>query len=610
MTFNAPDFLKHLPQKPGVYQMMNVKGEVIYVGKAKDLKDRVSSYFRKNLDSIKTQRMVSCIADVKIIITQSDNEALVLEQNLIKSLHPKYNILLRDDKSYPYIALSVNHVFPRLSVYRGAKQKGMRYFGPFPSGLAVRDSLQFLQKLFKLRSCNDTFFSNRSRPCLKYQIKRCSAPCVKFISPEDYAQDMKKAILFLEGKDQDLLNNLSVQMEAASQSLNYELAAELRDQINKLRHVQEQQKVMSSEEADYDVIGLCEQYSEVMVILIKVRNGKLLATQQFSFKLLLDETKEMVMSSFISQYYLADEQYHDQIPKIMLVNELPEDRESLTTVLSERYQHKIDVVRPQRGERCIWVDMAVRNAQEQLAIRLQKILTVKKRVEALQTALAFKQPLTRIECFDISHTQGEATVASCVVYDHELGLLKSEYRRFNITDITPGDDYAALKQAVERRYAKHLESDKPLPTMVIIDGGKGQLQSVKPVFEALGLQDIFVIGISKGEGRKAEYDQLWRADNGELLDLDKHPLARHVIQEIRDEAHRFAITGHRQRRDKKRKESLLESIDGIGPKRRQALLQRFGGQQGLEKASIEEISKVSGISDSIARKIYATLHPI
>lgn len=602
MTFDSAAFLKTSPNKPGVYRMFDKDNKVIYVGKAKNLKNRLQSYFRTHLESTKTQLLVSKITHIEITVTATDNEAFLLEQSLIKSLMPRYNVLLRDDKSYPYLALSQQHQFPRLFMYRGKKQKNARYFGPYSNSYAVRETLDTLQKLFSLRSCNDTYFANRDRPCLQFQIKRCTAPCVNFISSADYAKQVEKATLFLEGKNQELLKNFVTDMEHASAELNYEHAAVLRDKIQLLRRVQEQQHVIT-EEGNLDIIAIKQQYGLCVVIVMTVREGQLLGSHRFFPAIGVAENRDDILQSFIAQYYLSSE----KIPSEILVNESPSDHDWLASVLSEQAKHRVTIATPQRGDKLRWISLAEKNAEQALVTHQQQQTHYPEKSKALAEVLGLNPASYRIECFDISHTSGRETVASCVVFN-ELGALKSDYRRFNVEGITPGDDYAALHQVVKRRYQRQQQEAGKLPDVILIDGGKGQVQQAVTVLKELQLEQVILLGISKGPGRKAEYDTIWRWQHDVISPLAMPPLALPVLQQTRDEAHRFAITGHRARRAKEQKKSILELIEGVGPQRRRDLLNWFGGLQELTQATVEELAKVPGISDRIAQRIYDTLH--
>ncbi len=583
--------------------MFDNLGETLYVGKAKQLRNRLRSYFRDDLDSVKTRLLVSKIADIEVTLTTTESEALILEQNLINTLKPRYNILLRDDKSYPYIALNEHAKFPRLFSYRGVRRKDHRYFGPFPNTYAVKESLEILQKLFGIRSCTDTFFTTRTRPCLQYQIKRCTAPCVNFITQEIYRENINKAVLFLEGKSQELIQNLQQQMNEAAQQLQYEKAMHKRDQIAKLKQVQEQQFVMGAQ-GHFDIIVITQRLGYYSLIQQSVRDGKLLGNKQFFQKAPLDESLAEIVYAFIAQFYLTQDVL---LPNVLLVNVLPTDLACLSDTLSVKGQHKVKITKPEKGEKLRWVELTCNSAEQLLWSKLQEKLSQKDKLQTFAQALGFVNIPQRIECFDISHQQGEATVASCVVFGEE-GAIKAEYRKFNIEGITPGDDYAALKQAITRRYTRRLNESAPLPDLLIIDGGKGQLKQALDVKQALNIADVSVISISKGPGRNPQFDILWLENQDQPLHLPADSIALHYVQQIRDEAHRFAILGHRNARDKKRVSSILEQVEGIGHKRRRDLLKHFGGLQKLQAASVEEIAKVPGISALLAKRIYDTLH--
>jgi len=606
-SFDAKPFLKTLPDSPGVYRMLDAKGQVIYVGKARSLKKRVSSYFQKNISHPKTRSLVAQIANIEVTLTHTENEALLLENNLIKSLKPRYNVLFRDDKSYPYIFCSIHDEFPRLTVHRGAKRAKGRYFGPYPSAGAVRETLNLLQKVFPIRQCDDSFFKNRSRPCLQYQIKRCTAPCVGLIDVAHYQQDLRHAILFLEGKSGTVINELVEKMEQTSAELAYEQAAMYRDQIASLRRVQERQYI-SGEKGDLDVIAAATDGGIGCVQLFTIRAGRNLGNKAFYPKNIEQQEVGVLLSAFISQYYLstAEQAKHD-IPDEILVNTLLEDADLLTTVLSEQAGHKVAIRHKVRRERAHWQKMAEHNAEQSLRLRLHSQATLVQRFEALQDALVLEELPTRMECFDISHTMGEATVGSCVVFDLN-GPLKSDYRRFNIEKITPGDDYAAMRQAIMRRYKRLKEGEGKIPDILFIDGGKGQVTQAREVMEELQISDLRIIGIAKGPSRKPGLETLCLSDQKREIILPSDSPALHLIQQIRDEAHRFAITGHRQRRQKKRTSSPLEEIPGLGPKRRQQLLRQFGGLQEVARAGVEDLAGVSGISRDLAQLIYDRFH--
>lgn len=612
MNTSPPDFdakaaLRSIPEKPGVYRMLDEKSCVIYVGKAKNLKKRVSSYFLKNVSSPKTRVMVSHIRDIEITVTHTENEALILENNLIKSLKPRYNVLFRDDKSYPFIYLSSEHDFPRLGVHRGAKKKKGRYFGPYPSAGAVRETLHLLQKIFPVRQCEDSFYNNRSRACLQHQIKRCTAPCVGLISKEEYAEDVNHAIMFLEGKSNVVIEQLIKRMEEASAELEFEKAAHFRDQIANLQRVQEKQYI-DSEDGNQDIIAAALASGIACVQIFSIRGGRNLGSKTFYPQNAKNTEPEELLSTFIAQYYLGDAQTQGrEIPADIILSHAIENQELIEQVLKEQSEHSVKLQARPRGQRARWLDMAIQNVNQALQIRLNSHATVLQRYEALQTALELDELPTRMECFDISHTMGEATVASCVVFD-EKGPLKADYRRFNIEDITPGDDYAAMKQALLRRYKRLKEGEGKLPDILFIDGGKGQVSQAEDVLEELQINDVMLVGVTKGEGRNPDLDTLYLSASKRKIILPADSPALHLTQQIRDEAHRFAISGHRNRRAKKRKTSVLEGIEGLGPKRRQQLLKQFGGLQEVTRAGIEDIARVPGISKQLAKKIYDTFH--
>ncbi len=605
-AFDAEHFLQELTSKPGVYQMLDASGIVIYVGKAKNLKKRVSSYFRKTGQTPKTQVMVSQIAYIEILVTHTESEALLLENNLIKNLKPRYNILLRDDKSYPYIFLSDQDTFPRLAFHRGARKKKGRYFGPFPNGHSVKSSLKLLQKLFPVRQCEDSFYKNRSRACLQYQIKRCSAPCVGLVSEADYAEDVRHTILFLEGKSNQVIDELIKRMDEAAAQLEYEKAAIYRDQIVSLRRLQETQYV-SNEKGDLDVIAIEYQQGIACIQVFFIRDGLNLGNKSFFPKNARHQTVSELLSAFIAQFYLSSLKTDRLIPSLILVSHPFEEQALIETVLKEQSGHKVEIRDKVRGERLRWLQMAQANAQMALLSRLSNKASVVERFEELQNALNMDTVPQRLECFDISHSSGEATVASCVVFD-QSGPLKSDYRRFNIDNITPGDDYAAMYQALTRRYIRVAKGEGKLPDLLVIDGGKGQVKQARDVLEELQLNSVRIIGITKGEGRKAEHDTLLLSETNEKVILPSNSKAMHLLQHIRDEAHRFAITGHKTRRAKARKTSQLEKISGLGPKRRQELLKQFGGLQEVARVGVEDLAKIKGISKSLAQKIYDHFH--
>ena len=607
--FDHKSFLANLTSRPGVYQMIDKEGEVLYVGKARHLKSRVSSYFRASGLTSKTLAMVNKIYDIRVTVTRGETEALLLEQNLIKSLRPPYNIQLRDDKSYPYILLSEGNEYPRLSFYRGSRHRKGRFFGPYPSANATRETLQLLQKVFRVRQCNDSYFKNRSRPCLQYQIDRCTGPCVNLISPEQYAMDVEYSVMFLQGKSSALTKKLMARMENAAEVQEFEKAATIRDQISDLRRIQEQQYV-SNQGGDADVLAAAISGSNFVVHVIYVRNGRIIGSKGFSPRLRLDSEPGELLSAFIAQVYLADDKVANIPPELLVSESLP-DSPQLQSALSFVADKKIRLGDRVRGHRAKWLELARTNAQETLQSRLASKQSMLNRFTSLQANLSLEFTPERIECFDISHTGGEGTVGSCVVFDQN-GPIKSDYRRFNVTDITPGDDYAAMVQVLDRRFTRLSKGEGKIPGVLLIDGGKGQLTQAKEILEKHQLPEIVLMGIAKGISRRAGQETLFLSTESgyrEIAMKTESP-GLHLLQQIRDEAHRFAITGHRQRRSKARRVSNLEGIPGLGPKRRRELLTHFGGQQAIMKASEEAIGKVDGISKKLAEIIYAELHNI
>lgn len=602
--FDYQAYLKTIPTDPGVYQMYNAEGEIIYVGKARNLKNRVSSYFRQQDIAPKTRALVQQIANIETIVTQSDNEALILESNLIKKHRPRYNVLFRDDKSFPYIHVSDDE-YPSLMFYRGRKKGKGHFFGPYPSSLAVRESLNLMQKLFKLRQCQNTFFRNRTRPCLQYQIKRCTAPCVGYITPEQYQESVNHALLFLQGKNEQVIEALVQKMNEAAKALNYEQAGQYRDQIASIRHVQEKQYVAADGE-NADVIASANVHGAIVVQVLSFREGRLLGNKAYFPKVPPDTTEEEVLVAFIPQYYL-NPTVGRLVPKQVIVNQTLEDKTWMEQSLSDYAGYKVSLASNVRGPRARWLQMAEQNAKLALAAHLAEKTTVYGRLEAVQEAFQLESLPERIECFDISHTSGEATIGACVVYTLQ-GALKSDYRRFNIEGVTPGDDYAAMHQALLRRYKRLKMEEARLPDIVLIDGGKGQLQQAEKVFEDLQITGVLLVGVAKGTTRKPGLETLFIAGQTIPLHLKPDSMALHLIQEIRDEAHRYAIMGHRAKRAKQHNTSMLETIPGIGAKRRRALIQHFAGWQGVKNASKEELAKVEGISRAMAEKIYEALH--
>lgn len=605
-NFNYTEFLPTLPHKPGVYRMLDQQGQILYVGKARDLKKRVSSYFQKTSATPKTHSMVSQIHSMEVTVTHSEGEALLLENNLIKEFKPRYNILLRDDKSYPYIYLSNEDEFPRLSFHRGARKGKGTYFGPYPSAGAVRETLNLLQKVFTVRQCEDSFFRNRSRPCLQYQIKRCTAPCVGFISQELYAEDIRHAEMFLAGKSSTVIDELVEKMESASSQLQFERAAKYRDQIASLRRIQEKQYV-SGTGGDIDVIACVSKNGVGSVQVFFIRGGLNLGNKTYFPKQTAEATPAEILDAFIAQFYLSTRGSRI-IPTEIITNGEIADCEVLTKILSEQSGRKVSISWRVRGERSRWVQLAESNAQAALAAQLSSKANILKRFELLQDALALDNLPQRMECFDISHTFGEAPVASCVVMDTN-GPVKSDYRKFNIEGITPGDDYAAMRQAIIRRYTRLKKGESKIPDILFIDGGKGQVSEAEKALEELQISGVTIIGVAKGTERRPGLETLLVSGETHPVHLAQNSPALHLIQQIRDEAHRFAISAHRLRRSKARKSSVLEEIPGLGPKRRQLILKQFGGLQQVVRAGVEDLAKLPGISLQLAQKIYDTLHP-
>ena len=598
--FDPKPILKNLPNLPGVYRMINATDEVIYVGKAKDIKKRVSSYFNKNLPSPRTRMMVSNIVKIETTVTRSEAEALLLENNLIKGLMPRYNVLFRDDKSYPYITLTGDK-FSRLAFHRGSQRKGSRYFGPFPNSVAVRESIQLLQKVFKLRTCENTVFANRSRPCLQYQIERCTAPCVDYICAEDYAHDVNMAALFLEGKTNEVMNTLGHKMNTAAANQEYEMAVVFRDRMQALRQVQAKQFVSDFSVSDADVIACANIAGQHCINLVMIRGGRHLGDKSFMPKNTQDADLVETVEAFLTQHYVA------QNTPPMIVCGAEVDTKTFELAFSEQSGRKIKIITNAIGDKRVWLKMAQTNAELALTQKQAASSNQEVRLIELRKALNLPETTERIECFDISHTMGEATVGSCVVFD-KGNLQNGEYRRYNITGITPGDDYAAMRDVLTRRYKKVAVGEGARPDLVFIDGGKGQLGVAIEVMQEVGLEDILLIGIAKGEERRPGLETMIFSDTGEMLNLEKDNQGLHLLQQIRDEAHRFAITGHRAKRAKARITSSLEDIEGVGAKRRKALLTRFGGLDGVKSASMDEIAQVDGISQALAIKIYEQLH--
>jgi len=600
-AFDGKAFVKTLTTSPGVYRYFDEDGDLLYVGKAANLKKRVSNYFLKPKMEPRIAAMVAQIARVEITVTRTAGEALLLESQLIKSLKPRYNILLRDDKSYPYIYLSGGEDYSRLAFHRGAKNLPGRYFGPYPSAFAVRESLNLMQKLFKVRQCEDSYFKNRSRPCLQHQIGRCTAPCVKLITVDDYRNDVRHAEMFLEGRSSAVIDELAGEMEKASKALEFERAAAMRDQVAALRKLQAEHHVQGAS-ADMDVIACRIEAGMACVSVLFFRNGISLGTRDFFPRLPLDAEPSDVMEQFIAQYYLDR-----PVPRELILGEALPDQQILAEMLAQQSGHTVELKSSVRGERARFLQMAERNAQASLTARLASRQTLGARFDDLQKLLELDEPPRRIECFDISHTQGELTVASCVVFGPE-GPEKSHYRRFNITGITPGDDYAAMHQALVRRFRKVAEGEGARPDLLLIDGGSGQVAQALDVLRELGVTGIQIVGVAKGPGRRAGEETLVLADSGRNLHPGSASPALHLVAAVRDEAHRFAISGHRKRREKARERSVLEDVPGVGARRRSALLRAFGGLAGVEAAGVEELMQVKGIDRGLAERIYAVLH--
>jgi excinuclease ABC subunit C len=601
--FDHKAFLATLTARSGVYQMYDSGGELLYVGKAKNLKNRVGSYFRASGLTEKTMALVGRIHDIQVTVTTTEVDALLLEHNLIKTQQPPYNILLRDDKSYPYLFLSTEDKYPRIAIHRGAKRQKGKYFGPYPSAGAVRDSMHFLQKVFRVRQCEDSFFNNRSRPCLQHQIDRCTAPCVDLVTQDDYARQVESTSFFLQGKSQQLLLQLADDMEKAAQELAYEKAALYRDQIAQLQQVQARQGI-EGVSGDLDILAAAVAQGRACVQVLFVRGARVLGSKTYYPPLKLQETVAEVLAAFIPQYYLGTAR---QIPSEIIVNATPADASVLAQALSVQAQKSVKVRNRVRDARAKWLRLAQQTVETSLAANLAGRQTLLGRLHSLQDVLGLPELPERLECFDISHSSGEATVASCVVFDQH-GPRKSEYRRFNIEGVTAGDDYGAMRQALERRYKRLKSLEAPVPDILFIDGGGGQVAQAMSVLEDLQIVGVEVIGVAKGATRKAGFETLVNGRTGEQRQLAPDHAALHLIQQIRDEAHRFAITGHRARRDKARQRSTLEDIPGVGSKRRRLLLRHFGSAQGVSNASVEELKKIPGINSAIAQQIYDHLH--
>ena len=603
--FDYKTALENMTHHPGVYQMLDADGALLYVGKARDLKKRVASYFGKKPDTAKTRALVRQIQAVNVTVTRTEAEALLLESNLIKQHKPRYNVVLRDDKSYPYLYLSADDQFPRLSFYRGAKSGTGQYFGPYPSAKSARRTLNLTQKLFRIRQCEDTFFKNRFRPCLQYQIKRCTAPCVGLVDDETYREDVKHTVMFLQGRNEEVIEELTAPMQAAAEALDFERAAQYRDQIISLRKIQENQYI-TAPRGELDIVACYMESGYACVQVFFIRSGLNLGNKAFFPGHTGELTEEHVLNAFMAQYYLTVSR-NWPAPGEILVSHPVADARTLMDLLSERRGKKVKIKHTHRSERRKWVEMALKNAEIALKTRLSSKHNYVSRFEKLQGVLRLNDPVERIECFDVSHVSGEATVASCVVFNHE-GAVKTDYRKFNIRDVSAGDDYAAITQAFQRRYSRIKKEEGKLPDLILIDGGKGQVSSVKAVAEELQLDEVALLGVAKGKSRKPGMERLVFSDGKGETSLARDSSALHLIQEIRDEAHRFAVTGHRQQRSRKRTKSVLEDVEGVGAKRRRELIRFFGGLQGVSRAGVEELARAPGISNNLAKKIYATFH--
>jgi excinuclease ABC subunit C len=600
--FDARVFVDSLPTRPGVYRMLDAQGQILYVGKARNLKSRVGSYFQPSNVQPKVTALIAKTVNLEVTITNSETEALLLEFNLIKKHRPRFNVVLRDDKSFPYLHLETNHDFPRLSFYRGSRKEPGRYFGPYPSAGAVRDTLQQLQKLFRIRNCDDSYFSNRSRPCLQYQIQRCTAPCVGLVSKEHYARDVNAAVKVLEGRNDEVSEDLGRRMEAASARLEFEEAALLRDQLAKLKVIQAQQIVTAGADHDADVIGVAAENGEYCVALMFVRAGRSLGSTTFFPKAALAELPE-VLAAFVTQYYLERDP-----PAEIIVEQDFDEMQLLESTLAARSTHKVRICSSVRGIRARWLEMMHNNAQQALNMRRLARASIESSLEDLREAFDLEEAPNRLECFDISHTGGTDTVASCVVFGAE-GPLKSDYRRFNISGIQPGDDYAAMHQALTRRYKRVRDGEILKPDLLMIDGGKGQLAEAASVLEELGVGGITLIGVAKGADRRVGQEQLFLLGEDTPIILPPDSRALHLIQRVRDEAHRFAIAGHRRKRAKRHHQSILETIPGLGPVKRRELLKQFGGLQGILRAGVDDFIQIRGLGRDLAEVIYEHLHP-
>ena len=600
--FDPRAFLATLTARPGVYRMIDASGEIIYVGKARNLRSRVGSYFAGKAHDSKTMAMIEQIARIEVTVTVSETEALLLECNLIKRHRPRYNVVLRDDKSFPYLHVTTDQEYPRIEFYRGSRRRPGRFFGPYPSAGATRETLLLLQKLFRLRTCEDSYFANRSRPCLQYQIERCSAPCVGLVTREAYAGDVADAIKVLEGRDAEVTDDIARRMEEAAARLDFEQAASLRDRIITLKKIQASQSATREGGDDIDAVALASAAGQYCVSVVFVRGGRNLGSTNFFPRAGLADAAG-VLGGFLGQYYLGRE-----APREIIVAGTVEDQALLAASLTERSGHEVRIRTRVRGVRARWLEMARANAELGLSMKAANAAGLDRQLGALRDALSLHAAPTRIECFDLSHTMGESAVASCVVFGPE-GPIKADYRRFNIEGIAPGDDYGAMRQALTRRYRRVKRGEAPLPDLLMIDGGPGQLREAAEVLAELEIEQVPIVGIAKGADRRAGQERLFLEGQEVPTILPADSPALHLVQRIRDEAHRFAITGHRQRRARTRRESLLESVPGLGPRKRRELLRQFGGLQGVTRAGIDDLTKIRGISRRLATAIYDTLHP-
>lgn len=603
MAFDYKPFLKNLTDLPGVYQMYDGEGKILYVGKAKNLRKRVTSYFSSRPQTPKTQALVSRIASIEVTVTPTESAALILEQNLIKQQRPTYNVLLRDDKSYPYIFVS-DQDWPRLVFHRGAKKAKGQYFGPFPNAQATRETLSMLQKVFRVRQCEDSFFRNRSRPCLQHQIERCTAPCVGLVDSETYQQDVQHSVDLLKGRNEKLSSELIDAMNLASENLDFESAARYRDQVNMIRQIQAEQSIEKGS-GNLDVVSAAIDGDEVCVHILYIRQGRIVGSRSFFPSLQLEASVSEFMDDFLAQHYLTGPEA--RVPAEILVSEMPEDPITLEQALKEHCDRKISVRKPSRGRGLEWLRIAGQTAEQNLIGRKASKQSYERRLTNLSEALGLETAIQRLECYDISHTQGNETVGSCVVFDDQ-GPSKKDYRRFNIEGITGGDDYAAMEQVLRRRFARLQKGEGKMPDIVVIDGGKGQLGIAREVMQDLGVSGVELLGVAKGATRKSGWERFYLGEDSREVVLDSSSPGFHLLQHIRDEAHRFAITGHKNRRGKKFVESPLQQIPGVGDKRRKNLVDYFGGYKGIENASVTDLAKVDGISKELAQTIYDYFH--